>query len=186
MCFLLQVCMNSLHLGQLHKNTRELRYIKSKIDDRYDGWKPSESLLIAGDTSVLGVLSDYLILNWQNPKREATQNLAISPANPTISLSNTEEEQGLHRKSAALWSMTKVLDGERGAFHITQAVRSSKRVQKGVRLDMTGAFGANRPETLPYVSHAADISLSSQMASQIAGISRLISFCFSFFSTAII
>lgn len=82
--------------------------------------------------------------------------------------------------------MTKVLDGERGAFHITQAVRGSKRVQKGVRLDMTGAFGANRPETLPYVSHAADISLSSQMASQIAGISRLTSFCFSFFSTAII
>lgn len=34
-------------------------------------------ILIVGATSVLSVLSDCLMLNWQNPKSKATYNLVI-------------------------------------------------------------------------------------------------------------
>lgn len=92
---------------------------------------------------------------------------------------------GRNKVSIRSWPLCeawqKFCDGGRGAFHITQAVRE---VQRGFREEsdftLTWAVGANRTETLPDVSHTADISLSPRMAGQIAGISPLMtSFCFS-------
>lgn len=67
----------------------------------------------------------------------ATHTWGIEPADPTIALSRPGEEHGLYQNLAALWSMTKVLDGGRDSVSYHSSCQgSSKKVQRGVRLHL--------------------------------------------------